>query len=152
MNKNEFLNRLQGARQKWDQFVAAVPAEKFTSSMNPGKWSMKDTVAHITWYDREMVDVLRTRTIAGSDWWNLPLDERNQLIYEQFRDLPVEEILRQHRQIYAELWQLAKLLDDEDLNDPARFKDMPAEWKPWEMIASNTYDHYLEHLGQPFSS
>ncbi len=146
MKKNEFLSHLNAARQKWEQYLEHVPAEQFSSSINPAGWTMNDVVAHITWYDREMVDLLRTRTLAGSDWWNLPLDERNRMIFEKCHSMPQEEILHQHRHVYAELWQLAQQIVDDDLNDPSRFKDMPEDWKPWEMIASNTYEHYLEHL------
>ncbi len=146
MNKNEFLGRLQAARQKWEKFLAQVPADQFSSPINPGGWNLKDVVAHITWYDKEMVEVLRTRTLAGSDWWDLPLDDRNYRIYQQYRAQPLEEVLLHHRQAYADLWPLAQQLTDEDLNDPTHFKDMPADWKPWEMIASNTFDHYLEHM------
>ena len=59
---------------------------------------------------------------------------------------PLQEILAQNRQAYAELWQLAQQLDENDLNDTTRFKDMPLEWRPWEVIASNTYEHYLDHI------
>ena len=31
---------------------------------------------------------------------------------------------------------------DKDLMDPARFSGMPADWEPWQVIASNTYEHY----------
>ncbi len=155
MNKNEFLDRLQAARQQWDQFLAhtcpepqvrGTPAEQFSAGPNPGGWNMKDVVAHVTWYDKEMVDVLRTRTLAGSDWWDLPLDDRNYRIYQEYRAQPLEEVLLHHRQVYVDLWRLAQQLTDEDLNDPTHFSGMPADWKPWEMIASNTYDHYLEHM------
>ena len=146
MEKGEFLNLLQNAHQAWEKFLAQIPADKYDIPGEPGAWAMKDVIAHITWYDREMVDLLISRTLAGSDWWNLPLDERNRLIYEQNHDRPLQEILAQNRQAYAELWQLAQLLDVNDLNDPTRFEDMPLEWQPWEVIASNTYEHYLDHL------
>ncbi len=146
MEKVDFLKLLQAARQAWEKFLAQITAEKMELADVPGAWTVKDIIAHVTWYDREMVDFLRSRTLAGSDWWNLPLDERNRLIYEQNHDRPLAEILAQNRQVYENLWHLAQQLDDKDLNDPARFKDMPLDWLPWEMIASNTFEHYLEHI------
>ena len=146
MEKVEFLNHLQTARQAWEQYLAQIPVEKMGLPAVPGAWTVKDVIAHITWYDQEMVDLLESRVLAGSDWWNLPLDERNRMIYKQYYERPVEEILAQSRQVFARLWLLAQHLDDKDLNDPARFKDMPLDWMPWDMIASNTYEHYLEHI------
>ena len=146
MEKGEFLYLLKNARQAWEKFLAQIPAEQYDLPGETGAWAVKDVVAHITWYDQEMVDLLISHTLAGSDWWNLALDERNRLIYEQNHCRPLQEILAQNRQAYAELWQLAQQLDENDLNDPTRFKDMPLEWRPWEVIASNTYEHYLDHI------
>ena len=146
MEKVEFLHHLKTARQAWEQYLAHIPAEKLGLPTVPGAWAVKDVIAHITWYDQEMVDLLESRVLAGSDWWNLPLDERNRMIYDQNHERPLEEILTQNHQVFARLWQLAQRLDDKDLNDPARFKDMPMDWMPWDMLASNTFEHYLEHI------
>ncbi|MDE0217922.1 MAG: hypothetical protein OXJ90_01530 [Spirochaetaceae bacterium] len=45
-----------------------------------GCWSGKDIVAHVIWYEREMVGVLKSRVLAGSDLWALPVDERNSAV------------------------------------------------------------------------
>ena len=50
---------------------------------------MKDILSHITWFEREMVDMLQTRTLKGSKLWELPQDERNRIIYEQNRATPL---------------------------------------------------------------
>src|SRR5947209_19757266 len=34
----------------------------------------------------------------------------------------------------------------EDLNDPHRFKNMPQEWRPWKLIAGNSFKHYENHM------
>ena len=34
----------------------------------------------------------------------------------------------------------------EDLNDPHRFKNMPQEWRPWQLIAGNSFKHYEDHM------
>ncbi len=39
-------------------------------------------------------------------------------------------------------------LTDEDLLDASHFAEMPSNWKPWEVIASNTYEHYDDHLAE----
>jgi len=38
------------------------------------------------------------------------------------------------------------MLNDEDLNDPHRFKNMPREWRPWQLIAGNSFKHYEDHM------
>ena len=58
-----------------------------------GKWSVKDLVAHITWSESEMVGVLAGRALVGSDLWSLTNDERNEIVYQQNRDRPLDEVL-----------------------------------------------------------
>ena len=44
--------------------------------------------------------------------------------------------------------QEAQKLADEDLNDATRYKDMPKDWTPWEVVASNTFEHYSDHVAE----
>jgi hypothetical protein len=48
-------------------------------------------------------------------------------------------------QVYALLLQALEGLDEGDLNDPSRFRDMPLDWIPYQLLADNTYDHYDHH-------
>ncbi|MFN2216624.1 MAG: hypothetical protein ACK2TS_06740 [Anaerolineales bacterium] len=42
--------------------------------------------------------------------------------------------------------KLLQELDETDLNNPAAFEGMPGDWQPWNVIASNTYEHYDDHV------
>lgn len=110
-----------------------------------GMWSARDVVAHVAWHEREMETMLRKHDANGSDLWNLPLDERNAAIRELYRDRPLAEGLAEGRAAYAALLPVIEGLSDEDLNDPKRYRDMPADWAPWQVVAGNTYEHYREH-------
>ncbi len=145
MNLAEFLAKHQAARAEWEAVLAAIPQERYTQPAG-GKWSVKDHIAHVTWYEREMVGLLRQRSMAGgSPLWEQPTDARNALIYAEISDIPLSQVLADAQQTWAELWSLLQGLSEDELNDAASFAEMPAEWRPWEMIASNTYEHYLEH-------
>ena len=37
-------------------------------------------------------------------------------------------------------------LSDEDPNDPHCFKNMPQEWRPWQLIAGDSFKHYEDHM------
>ena len=117
-----------------------------TESGVVGEWSVKDVIAHITWHEREMVGVLRARALVGSDLWNLPLDQRNAAIFEQNRHRPLSDVLTEAQQIFPHLVELVQTLDDQDLIDPSRFAQMPADWQPWQVIASNSFEHYRAHI------
>ena len=66
-------------------------------------------------------------------------------VFEQNRNRSLQEVLAESRQVYRDLLQALQPLSDEDLNDPGRYKDMPAVWQPWNLISENTYEHYADH-------
>lgn len=144
--KQAFIETLTAERERWDALLDQISPAWMLIPGASQSWTVKDTIAHTTWYEREMVDLLRKRVLAGSALWQMPTDERNQTIYRENRLRDLDEILAEAIQIYQELLNELKKLDDEDLNDPARFDEMPADWLPWEVIASNTYEHYREHI------
>jgi uncharacterized damage-inducible protein DinB len=148
ITKFEFIQKLLDARDKWDAAVARIPPEEALKPGFCGDWSLKDVIAHIVWYEREMVNVLERREFAGSKLWELPTDRRNAAIHEQTDGGTLEERLAEAHQVFGHLMDLIASLTDKDLSDPASFPGMPAEWRPWEVLASNTYEHYEDHLAQ----
>jgi len=146
MKFDEFLRDFQSTDEEWNRLFKQIPLKKMTQPGSSGEWSIKDVLAHLTWYEQEMVDMMRTRALAGSPLWETPLNERNALIHAQIEALPIEEVLHKNQEIHAEAWRLAQQLTEDDLNDPSYFKDMPVGDHPWQYIVSNTYEHYRDHL------
>jgi len=109
MNKSEWLGTLQTERAQWDALVAEVGQARMTQPGAAGEWSVKDVIAHVTWFEREMVGVLRAHGV------------------------------------FDQLLAGMQSLTEEDLHDPLRFAEMPADWAPWQVIASNCYEHYRQH-------
>jgi hypothetical protein len=146
MDKATFINTLEQSRAEWEALLAQVDEERMLQSGAAGKWSVKDVIAHVTWGEREMVPIMRTRELVGSELWELSDDERNEIVYQQHRDRPLQEILQEEQQAYADLLEAAQALSDEDLNDPHRFKQMPEGWVPWQIIAGCSFKHYQDHV------
>jgi uncharacterized protein (TIGR03083 family) len=144
----EFVESVRGARQEWERLIGMVPREDMTRPGFAGDWTLKDVIAHIAWYEREMVNMIKAKAFVGSSHWELPTDPRNDVIYAENKDRSLDEILRKARQTHDDLVLQLASLSDEDLHDPARFPGMPADWQPWSVIASNTYEHYEDHIPQ----
>jgi uncharacterized protein (TIGR03083 family) len=142
----QFVAQVRQARAQWDALVAQIPAEQMTRPGAAGDWSVKDVLAHIAWHENEMLGMLQARALVGSGLWNLPLDQRNQAIYAQNKDRSLQDVQKEYIQVFARLLPALEKLVDQDLHDPARFPGMPADWEPWQVIASNTYEHYQDHL------
>jgi uncharacterized damage-inducible protein DinB len=118
MDKTTFLNTLQETRAQWEELLAQVEEERMQRPGATGKWSVKDVIAHVMDGERELVSLMRTHVVAGSELWNLSDDERNEIVYQQNRERPLQEIRSQEQQAYADLLAAAQTLSDDDLNDP----------------------------------
>lgn len=146
VDKIEFITKIRQARETWVSKVLEPALDDAAQKGSLGGWILKDLLAHITWYEREMVEMLRRRNFNGSSLWELQLDERNARITSESQSLNLDQALAELNQVHKELLRQLELLDEEDLSNPASFPGMPIDWQPWQVIASNTYEHYLDHL------
>jgi hypothetical protein len=145
MNKTEFINKVKTTHKEYATALEGLSDPQLTQLKTCGEWSVKDVIAHVTWHERQMVGVISTRTLRGSPWWNLSLEERNAAIHAENKDRSLEEVLKEARIVFEELTTQLESLSEADLYTAENFKDMPPEWKPWEVIASNTFEHYPDH-------
>jgi uncharacterized protein (TIGR03083 family) len=145
MDKATVLKTLTETRAAWEALLAQIDEEQMLQPGAAGKWSVKDVIAHVAWGESEIAPILRARVLAGSDLWNLSDDELNEITYQQNKDRPLHDIVNEERQAYKALFEAVQSLSDEDLNDPQRFKKMPQEWRPWQLIAGNSFKHYQDH-------
>jgi hypothetical protein len=146
MSRATFLDALRSGRAEWDDLLIQVPRDLMEEPGVEGDWSIKDIASHIAWHERQMVEVLRVRALVGSNLWELPLDQRNATIFEENRQRSLDDVLTEAGQTFRQLLREVEALSEEDLNDPARFRDMPPDWIPWKLIAENSYQHYPDHV------
>ncbi len=145
MKKAEFINRVKADRKVWNELMSQVGTDLMLEPGQEGDWSAKDILAHVMWYEREMVRTIKSRALAGSDLWELPLDERNAAIHDEIKDMTLAEIRSKGDLVFTALMEQLELLPEEGYGDSKHFENMPAEWAPWDMIADNTFRHYAEH-------
>jgi hypothetical protein len=146
IDKSTFLEGLRVERARWEATLDEVGEGRMEEPGAEGSWNVKDVIAHISWHEREMIEMLRRRSLeASSDLWVRPLHERNASNFEQNRDRSLREVFAETRETFPQLVREAEALSDEELNDPGRFAGMPEDWVPWKLIAENSYEHYRDH-------
>lgn len=145
MNKDELLDILQYEHRAWNALLARLDPQRLQEPGAVGRWSIKDLIAHITWYEREITAAFQARALVGSPLWEKPPAERNRLIYEQHREQSLEMVLADSRRAYHELVAVVSSLSEADLNDPARLNSWPEGLPPWRLLAENSYEHYQAH-------
>jgi uncharacterized protein (TIGR03083 family) len=143
---SRFIETIQRARTEWTALIDMIDQADMQKPGEAGSWSLKDIIAHITWHEREMVGLIKAHALVGSELWNLPTDERNDAIYEEVKNLPLEQVLEESAAVYKQLIEALPSLSDDDLVNPEDFTGMPPDWKPGNVIAQNTYEHYEGHI------
>jgi hypothetical protein len=142
----QLIATIQNGWVTWVSIIKQIDSAKLALPGVAGHWSVKDIIAHVTWYEREMIGLVKAHALVGSELWNLPTDERNAAIYEEIRDQPLEQVLEQSAQVHQQLLELLPILSDADLTNPGNFPHMPPDWQPQDIIAQNTHEHYQQHI------
>jgi DinB family protein len=146
MDKTSFTLDFKTGRAAWDALLAQLdPAQAETPDVE-GSLSAKDVIAHVTWYEREMIGLIEARRLAGSDLWSLSTNARNASIFEQNRARPASDVLAEAHEVGRRLLDAIECLTEDDICRADRFANMPHDWLPWQVIAGNTYDHYPAHI------
>jgi uncharacterized damage-inducible protein DinB len=145
MDKLTFLGTIKSTRYDFESALRRLNDDQMSQPGVSGDLSVKDIIAHVTWYEREMIGLLQGHALAGSDLWGLSPAERNAAILAANRDRALAEVRAEARQVYLQLIELLERTDADVLKNPAHFRDMPRDWVPWQVIAGNSSEHYADH-------
>ncbi len=141
---------LQTRRNQWNALLAQVGVDRIEEAGVEGDWSVKQIVAHLTWYENRIVESARQLLAEGmrnperSGLAALPMDERNAHIAAESRTRPLTDVLAEADQVFSQLMTLIKACPDELLNNP-RYTGLHDDVVPWMLVAGNSYAHYQEH-------
>ena len=130
---------------EWDTFVRRLDDDAQQRPTNGAGWTVRDIVAHLTWFERETIELIRTRRFVGSPLWERPSEVRNAAILAESRAKSWETVRTEAATTRVTLLAALAELSDDDLYAPERFPPMPAELTPAQIIEDNTWLHYEAH-------
>lgn len=150
MTKARVLEMIRRERQALEATLAQVGGERMTQPGVEGDWSVKDLLAHITFWERWMVRIIgealrgeRPEMPApGLTWDDLHL--LNERTYLANRERDLDDVLNDFHRSYQESLEALEGLSEEDLTDPQRFAWFGGN-PLWRLVAANTWEHYPEH-------
>jgi hypothetical protein len=155
MNKAQLLSTLKRERSEWESLLSQFDEHEMIRPAADGEWSVKDIVAHVTYYERWLLnwleDAVRGKVTVATHKDEVDVDARNALIFAENKDRSVQDVLAESRQVFEQVFKLVELLPEQDLLDPHRFdRYVVPFWKRseplWQCIAGDTYEHYRQHL------
>jgi tetratricopeptide (TPR) repeat protein len=141
--KREILEIVERARAK--ELEVLVPHVDDAEPSQPGKWTVKDTVAHLTWWREYGVTEIeaamagtRPRELAGDD------DTQNATVYAEMHGLPAKDVLHRAADSWAQLAARIEACSEEQLLGP---RTAQPEQQLWMAVRGNGFAHLAEHLG-----
>ena len=138
---------LQTERAQWNALLAQVGPNRMEIPGVEGTWSVKELVAHLTWYEQAVVDGARQITSTGTFTRandGVGIDERNARVTAESRARSVAEVLAEADDVFAQLLKVIAACPDDLLNN-AKLLGLPDDVPPWMRVANNSYLHYQQH-------
>ena len=113
-----------------------------------GEWSVKDVVAHIASYDRWLGLTLALRAQKPPDFWieDIPLDEFNRRLFDENRDLPLDQVLQESRDVWKEILKEPAPCPRLTCSASSPSKAFHTRLGPAMSLRAKSYGHYLDHV------
>ena len=143
--KKRLLSEIRSYRREWDELVRKIEERGLTESTVTGKMTIKDIIAHISWYEDQIVKIISSKELTGSDLWDLTQDDRNEHLFQINKARSYLEIKKESAEVFQDLVKQISALQNDELLDPSKYRNMPEDWSPAELVAENTFRHYRQH-------
>ncbi len=127
MSKARLLDDLRDEQAQWEALLQEIGEGHMTQPGVAGAWSIKDIVAHLTFWRRRTVGrlqaALRHEPTPPPPWPpNLQTDDEiNAWASAADRDRPLADVLGESRDVFEQLVRSLDAFPEEELIDPARF-------------------------------
>jgi len=140
MDKTSLIRRLE---QAWNNFQAAYAGlnerEMLVRGVT-GDWSVRDILAHVTWWEEEALKYLPVLLAGGrppkySVMYG-GIDAFNVLMTEKKKDLTLDEVLREQKETHERLIELLLAAPEQEFERETKFR---------RRLRFDTYRHYPEH-------
>lgn len=135
--KSSLLNSMQAEHTQLEALLSKLSDEQLLRPGATGSWSVKDVLAHITWWEQTVIsETLHGVELdpgLGEEPWSL--ERANTLMVEAKRDTPLPEILAAFHASYLQILQMVEGLSDTEL----------ARDELYTHLINNTWQHYAEH-------
>ena len=140
MDKSQLLKRLDRAWKAFQESYAGLSDSELKEPGVTGAWSVRDIIAHVTWWEEEALKHLPLIRDGGKPpRYSVTyggIDAFNALTTERKKDLSLTEVLRQRDDTHRRLIDFIQSVPDEQFIRETRFRHR---------LRLDTYSHYPEH-------
>ena len=135
--KSLLLGLMRTEHSQLEALLNSLSEEQMLRPNVVGTWSVKDVLAHLTWWEQAMISeivhgVELDPGLNGEPW---STERANELMVEAKRGTPLAEVLAAFHDSYQQVLPMVEHLSEEDL----------ASEELYTHLANNTGNHYAEH-------
>lgn len=140
MDRAGLVKRLDQAWETLTESYAGLSASELVEPGVTDAWSVRDIIAHVTWWEEEALTYLPLILAGGKPpRYSVTyggIDAFNAQMTEQKRSLSLSEVLRQRDETHQRLIDFILRVPEEQLVRETRFR---------RRLRLDTYSHYREH-------
>jgi len=140
MNRQQLLKQLDTAWTAFKESYAGLSDSQLTEPGVTGDWSVKDIIAHVTWWEEEALTHLPLILTGGRPpRYSIKyggIDAFNAQMTEQKRGLLLSDVMRQLEDTHRRLIAYVQSAPEEQFTRETRFR---------RRLRLDTYSHYPKH-------
>lgn len=140
MDRSQLLKRIDKAWQALMASYAGLTDEELLEPGVTGEWPIKDTIAHVTWWEEEALTHLPTILDGGRPpRYSVTyggIDAFNALMAERKRELSLSEVLQERDETHRRLIAYLQTVPEDQIAQETRFR---------RRLRFDTYGHYQLH-------
>jgi hypothetical protein len=140
MKRSQSLARLKDAWTEFEKSFAGLSDAQLLIPGVTGQWSVRDIIAHVTWWEEEALKHLPLVREGGRPpRYSVTyggIDAFNALMTEKRRGLSLAEVLGQHAEVHRRLVAYVESAPEELFTQETRFR---------RRLRLDTYGHYPKH-------
>jgi AcrR family transcriptional regulator len=144
--KEALLRELVAAWAEWEELLGRA-GDRSTAAYE-GDWSLRDVVAHLTSYDRELALSVGGAVRALPEMPHevkVDVERRNRFVHEHDRRIPLDALTAEARAVRAELLARLREQTEEQLRAPWHVPWW--HWPLWRRVIDISTEHYRDHSG-----
>ncbi len=148
--KSDLLYRIADGYAAWAMTINAAPPREMTLPDLHGGWSIKDEVAHVTFWEERLLPIVRAAVTGEEPPYRSgvgsveKIEAMNAEVFATSRQRDLDDVLADMDRTHAALVDAIEHLPEDAIFDAHHFAwtgDAPLA----AIIAGDTYEHYPEH-------
>ena len=140
--ENDLMNAFKNQTPVVMGFLASIPDDKIDHAYAEGKWTIKDTLVHLS--DCERVLIYRAMRIARGDKTELPgFDEKLLSLNANANSRKIAGILNELKLARTASIAFIETLNEEELNRTGTANGFPLSAR---LLVNHIYGHHQHHL------